>query len=70
MGPITDSLPLYIYPHAPSRNRGAARQRVHQEIHHREELRILVCRPLKLDEEARSQVIEAVESYGRLDTFA
>ena len=54
---------------APSRNRGAARQRVHPEIHHREALQTLACRPRKLDEEARNQETEAVKSYGRFGTF-
>ena len=34
-------------------NRGAARQRVHPEVH-RKALQILACQPRKLDEEARN----------------
>ena len=54
---------------APSGNRGAARQRVHPEVH-REALQILACQPRKLDEEARNQETEAVKSYGRFGTFS
>ena len=53
---------------APSRNRGAARQRVHPEVHH-EALQFFACQPRKLDEEARSQETEAVKSYGGFCTF-
>ena len=50
------------------RNRGAARQRVHPEVH-REALQFFACQPRKLDEEARNQETEAVKSYGRFGTF-
>ena len=53
---------------APSGNRGAARQRVHPEVH-REALQVLACQPRKLDEEARCQETEAVKSYGGFGTF-
>ena len=52
---------------APSGNRGAARQRVHPEVQ-REALQFFACQARKLDEEARHQEIEAVES-GRFGTF-
>ena len=55
---------------APSGNQGAARQRVHPEVHHREALQFFACQPRKLDEEARNQETEAVESYDRFGTFA
>ena len=55
---------------APSGNQGAARQRVHPEVHHREALQFFACQPRKLDEEARNQETEAVESYDRFETFA
>ena len=53
---------------APSGNRGAARQRVHPEVH-REALQFFTCQPRKLAEEARSQETEAVKSYGEFGTF-
>ena len=53
---------------APSGNRGAARQRVHPEVH-RESLQFFACQPRKLGEEARSQETEAVKSYGGFCTF-
>ena len=51
------------------RNRGAARQRGHPEVH-REALQFFACQPRKLAEEARNQETEAVKSYGRFGTFA
>ena len=53
---------------APSENRGAARQRVHPEVH-REALQFFACQPRKLAEEARNQETEAVKSYGGFGTF-
>ena len=53
----------------PSGGRGAARQRVHPEVH-REALHILACQHRKLDEEARNKETEAMKSYGRFGTFA
>ena len=37
----------------PGKDRGAARQQVHPEVH-RKALQILACQPCKLDEEARN----------------
>ena len=54
---------------APSGNRGAARQRVHPEVH-REALQFFACQPRELAEEARNQETEAVKSYGGFGTFA
>ena len=53
---------------APSGNRGAARQRVHPEVH-REALQFFACQPRKLAEEARNQETEVVKSYGGFGTF-
>ena len=53
---------------APSGNRGAARQRVHPEVH-RETLQFFACQPRKLAEEARNQETAAVKSYGGFGTF-
>ena len=53
---------------APSGNRGAARQRVHSEVH-REALQIFACQPPKLTEETRNQETEAVKSCGVFGTF-
>ena len=53
---------------APSGYQGAARQRVHPEVH-REALQFFACQPRKLDEEARSQETESVKSYPIFRTF-
>ena len=53
---------------APSGNRGAARRRVHPEVH-REALQFFACQPRKLAEEALNQETEAVKSYGGFGTF-